>query len=318
MTEQLFRVKVVLALTGVVLLATFFAAGLWAVERFLGRPRRPWERALLQLSVPPFLLGVVLLAWGLFIEADWLEVTRHEVTTPKWPTTVRRRIALVSDFHVDRQSRALGELARALRDAKVDVLVFTGDALNAREATGLFRSALGGLPARLGRVAVRGNHDVTRWADVDLFGTGVATELLSDAPHLLDDGRLAFCGAPWGALEGIEACLARAPTDALVVFAYHSPDLVEALAPRPDLYLAGHTHGGQVALPGYGALLTFSRFDKKYEAGRYQVGETTLFVNRGLGFEPGLPRLRLFARPELTLIDVVGTGRQGAERGGVQ
>jgi predicted MPP superfamily phosphohydrolase len=63
-----------------------------------------------------------------------------------------------------------------------------------------------------------------------------------------------------------------------------------------------------VALPFYGALVTFSRFDKQYEAGRYQVEHTTLYVNRGIGFEPGLPRVRFFARPELTLIDVVGTG----------
>lgn len=307
MTEQLFRVKVVLALAALVLLGVLLGAGFLGWERLGGRPRRPLERALLQLSLPPFVLGVVLLGWGLFIEADWLEVTHHEVRTDKWPTTVRRRLALVSDFHVDRQSRALGELARVLRDAKVDVLVFAGDALNDREATALFRASLGGLPARLGRVAVRGNHDTTRWADVDLFGAGVATELLSDAPHLLDDGRLAFCGAPWGALEGVERCLERAPAGALVVFAYHSPDLVEVVSPRPDLYLAGHTHGGQIALPGYGALITMSRFDKKYESGRKQVGDTTLFVNRGLGFEPGLPRLRLFARPELTLIDVVGT-----------
>lgn len=92
--------------------------------------------------------------------------------------------------------------------------------------------------------------------------------------------------------------------------AYHTPDLVEDLEPPPDLYLAGHTHGGQVALPFYGALVTFSRFGKKYEAGRSQVGPTTLYVNRGIGFEPSLPRVRFMARPELTLIDLVGTADQ--------
>ncbi len=308
MTEQLFRVKVVIFVTGLVLVALLLALGALLVARLRRRPLAAPARWLLALSLPPGALGAVLLGWGLFIEADWLEVTRHEVRTPKWPEGTRRRVALVSDFHADRQSRALGELARELRDAQVDVLVFAGDALNTREATGLFRAALGGLPARLGRVAVRGNHDVARWGDVDLFGAGVAKELLSDEPLLLDEGRFAFCGAPFGALDGVEGCLERAPKRALVVFAYHSPDLVEALDDRPDLYLAGHTHGGQIALPGYGALITFSRFDKKYESGRHEVNGTTLFVNRGLGFEPGLPRVRLFARPELTLIDVVGTG----------
>ena len=53
-------------------------------------------------------------------------------------------------------------------------VVFTGDAINQKEAAPLFRSILGGLPARLGRVAVRGNHDVARWGKVDLFGADVA------------------------------------------------------------------------------------------------------------------------------------------------
>jgi uncharacterized protein len=72
--------------------------------------------------------------------------------------------------------------------------------------------------------------------------------------------------------------------------------------------LAGHTHGGQVRMPFYGALLTMSRFDKKYEMGLHTVSGTSLFVSRGIGFEPRMPRIRFFCRPEIAVIDVVGTG----------
>lgn len=90
--------------------------------------------------------------------------------------------------------------------------------------------------------------------------------------------------------------------------AYHTPDPVEALPPGVDLYLAGHTHGGQVRLPFYGALITMSRFDKRYEMGRYEVNGTTLYVNRGIGSEgDGLGRARLLARPEITVIDLMGS-----------
>ena len=103
--------------------------------------------------------------------------------------------------------------------------------------------------------------------------------------------------------------LERAP-DGLRIVAYHTPDEVEDLAAlSPDRYVAGHTHGGQVRLPFYGALTTASRFDKRYEMGRYQVGPTTLFVTRGIGFEPHpAPRLRFLCRPEIAVLDLVGTG----------
>lgn len=254
-------------------------------------------------------LGALCVGYALLIEADWLEVTRLTVETSKWPAGKVLRVAQVSDLHVDRQTRALSRLNEVLRDEQVDLVVFTGDAINEREAAPLFRSTLGGIPARLGRVAVRGNHDVYRWAKVDLFGGGIATELMSDAPLLLEGGTLALCGAPFRALDGVEGCLASVPPGALSLFVYHSPDLVEELSPAPDLYLAGHTHGGQVALPGYGALITMSNFDKQYECGRYQVGQTTLYVSRGIGFEPHFPRVRFFARPELAIIEIVGTGK---------
>ena len=61
-----------------------------------------------------------------------------------------------------------------------------------------------------------------------------------------------------------------------------------------------------MALPFYGALITLSRFGKRFEAGLYRVEETRLYVNRGVGMEGGrAPRVRFFARPELTVIDLV-------------
>jgi len=72
-----------------------------------------------------------------------------------------------------------------------------------------------------------------------------------------------------------------------------------------DLYCAGHTHGGQVALPFYGALVTFSKYGKRFETGLYRVGETRLYVSRGIGMEGGkIPRVRFCSRPEVTVIEI--------------
>jgi predicted MPP superfamily phosphohydrolase len=214
-------------------------------------------------------------------------------------------IAHLSDLHVDRDSRALIALEKALRELKPDLLIFTGDALNSRDGLTRFQQVITSANPRLGRFAVRGNHDVVRWREVDLYGGGIATELLSDQPLVIDHGQIALCGAPFGAGEVLAGCVARAPAEALTIVAFHSPDEIEALEPRPDLYLAGHTHGGQVRVPFYGAIVTFSRFDKRYEMGRYEVNGTTLYVNRGIGFEPFGPRVRFLSRPELTIIQVV-------------
>jgi len=83
----------------------------------------------------------------------------------------------------------------------------------------------------------------------------------------------------------------------------HSPDLVEAASERGiDLYLAGHTHGGQIRLPLYGAIATSSIYYKEYEAGWFQVERTHLYVSRGLGLEgASAPRARFLCRPEVAV-----------------
>jgi predicted MPP superfamily phosphohydrolase len=97
--------------------------------------------------------------------------------------------------------------------------------------------------------------------------------------------------------------LANGPGDTFNVLLYHSPDLMpEAVELGVDLYLCGHTHGGQIRLPLFGAIITSSAFWKRYEMGRYEEGNTTLYVSRGLGLEGfGAPRARFLASPEIIL-----------------
>ena len=85
---------------------------------------------------------------------------------------------------------------------------------------------------------------------------------------------------------------------------YHTPDLMpQASALGMDLYLAGHTHGGQWRLPGFGSIFTSSRYGKRYEMGLYREGDTVLYVSRGMGMEGfGMPRARLFCPPEVVSI----------------
>lgn len=277
------------------------------------RPISSWERRIAWGSLWSLATGVLCVLYGLFIEADWVEVTRVRIETPKLPAGMSLRLVHLSDLHVDGPTRALDKLPALVNAEKPHLVVFTGDTLNSERGLALARKLFEELEAPRGVYAVRGNHDVWYWQHLDLFGDGVAHELRGAEPLPLLGGALALCGATYGVTGHLEECLRRAGSTFKLV-AYHTPDLVEDLAGhadaavRPDLYLAGHTHGGQVRLPFYGALVTLSKFDKKYEAGRYQVGDTTLYVSRGIGFEPSGPRARFLTRPEVTVIDLEGTG----------
>jgi len=94
--------------------------------------------------------------------------------------------------------------------------------------------------------------------------------------------------------------------DSFNILLYHAPDLApNASTYSFDLQLSGHTHGGQVCLPLYGALYTGSLYKKAFEAGRYLVNGMTLYVTRGLGMEGAVaPRVRVLCHPELIVWDI--------------
>jgi predicted MPP superfamily phosphohydrolase len=273
------------------------------------RPISDGERRIASKLALGFVLLSALLGYGLYVEADWIEVTHTETRSAKLARGTRLRFVHLTDLHVLDRSRALLELPARVNALAPDVVVFTGDSLNAEAGLPLLRELLASFTPRLGTYAVRGNHDVWYYDHLDLFGGGVAAEL-SGSPVAVESGTVALCGDRYDAEDSVAACVARTPEDALRVVLFHTPDLVETLSPLGvDLYFAGHTHGGQVRIPFFGAIATMSKFDKKYEMGAYQVGQTLLYVSRGVGFEPApAPRIRLFCRPEIAVVDVVGEG----------
>jgi predicted MPP superfamily phosphohydrolase len=90
------------------------------------------------------------------------------------------------------------------------------------------------------------------------------------------------------------------------IFLYHTPDLApEAAQAGMDLQLSGHTHGGQLRIPFYGALYAASLYGKAFESGRREIGNLTLYVSRGIGLEGGgAPRMRFNCPPEIVLWEI--------------
>jgi uncharacterized protein len=250
-------------------------------------------------------LTTVCIAYGYFIEPYWIEVTSVDIETEKLQN-VSLRIVQISDTHCDLKIRNEHKLAEIINPLDPDLIVFTGDAINEREALQNFRTMMRGLKAKIGKYAVHGIWDDNQEHSPLFVDTGFQP-LRKEILGLSKDGeRFRLAGFSFSfADEARRAVLDLGPNQ-YTIFLHHHPDLIEDLSDlHVDLYLSGHTHGGQVALPLYGALMTLSKFGKKYEAGRYIVGRTTLYVNRGIGMEGGYaPRVRFLARPEITVLNI--------------
>jgi predicted MPP superfamily phosphohydrolase len=259
---------------------------------------------------------------AMVIYATWIEpfrigVTQDTLRSPKLAGPTPLRLLHISDLHVERITPRERDLLRLVEELAPDVVVITGDYLSLSsvhdpQAHAEARSLL----TRLCEVARVPIYAITGSPPVDLPGVvpGIfrglpITWLLDEVVETYVNGHaLRLVGLRCtrersidgprlrGLLEGQDKAL-------FTMLLYHSPDLMpEAVELGVDLYLCGHTHGGQVRLPVFGALITSSDFGKRYEMGRYRKGDTTLYVSRGLGMEGlGAPRARFLAPPEIVL-----------------
>ena len=254
--------------------------------------------------------------WGSFVEPRRLEVETVHV-----PVDARRalpqplRVGVLADL----QARRVGAHERRAVDGLLalapDLILLPGDVAQIwprtpDEAREEFRALLARLEAPLGVFVVRGNSDDRRFLDSILEGTSV--RLLDDETvHLERDGlRIALCGldldhralSSGAALDGL---VRESGVDELRLVVTHLPDAVHVLPQEGvDLLIAGHTHGGQVVVPGFGPPLTLTSVPRDVAAGGLSVLDgQRVYVSRGVGMERGwAPPLRLFCPPELTLL----------------
>lgn len=243
-------------------------------------------------------------------ELDEIEVTRHELPLPGLgPAFDGYRISQLSDVHMDgwmtpeRLMRAV-ELANA---EAPDLVAFTGDFVSYHMPvdTGALVRAFRSLSAPDGVAAVLGNHDhLTGAGGVRRLGRAAGVDELTNEVRTLRRGRdslhLAGIDDLQEGLPRINRVLERLPEDGAAVLLSHSPDFADVAGPtgRFGLQLSGHSHGGQIRLPPFGALYK-PPYSEHYPLGLYEVARMRLYTNRGLG-TVHLP-LRLNCRPEVSV-----------------
>jgi uncharacterized protein len=241
-----------------------------------------------------------------------LTVGEADVTIPGLPAAFDGTTLLfVSDVHAGPflSKAALADAFERLATLRPDVVIHGGDLATSNVAeAAVHHEALVSLTAPLGVFAVFGNHDhYTR----DIAGVAALYErtgirVLNNAAASLakGDARVALAGIDdWNfgrprldqALDEARRLVPAGP----VVLVSHNPDaFFEAARRGVALTLAGHTHGGQVRIPGRPVLVRMSRY--RLDEGRYEHDRSQIVVSRGLGVS-GIP-LRLFCPPEALLV----------------
>jgi len=281
----------------------------------ISRSRPPKAAACLSGAVQ---LGLALAAfYGLYIEPFRLTVSELAQPAPAFFPDRPLRILHLTDLHFEHPTRREAEILEQAAVLQPDLVVLTGDYINPSyiddpQTLEETRQILAQLHAPYGVYAVNGTVDSPGHMAA-LFDGLESARVLDDEVEVLSfpGGGLALVGVTNTRDRTRDAAVLRALVDGLPggaysILLYHTPDLIEAAsAAGLDLYLAGHTHGGQVRLPWYGALITFSAYGKRYEMGKYIVGGTTLYVSRGLGLEGwGAPRIRFLCPPEMEVVEL--------------
>lgn len=286
--------------------------GLWR-----RRSRRP---VLVALGLPLCGLLVGVLAWGTWIEPARLEIVHEHADLPDWPSDEPLTIALMADLHHGPNSGRgrLAKLVEAINAASPDVVLIAGDltaypGVPNLESLGL----LGDLRSRLGTYAVLGNHDYygsvaqRRELQAVLAGAGVRV-MQNEVERLIPGVALVGIDSARAGRADVANTFGRLLPGRFVIGLAHEPETFVPLADRlVPLVLAGHTHGGQIRLPGWGALVpvtalhasdTSLPLPRDKQAGWFKSGDSHLYITRGVGTTG--PRARLFCRPELTLLTV--------------
>lgn len=264
-------------------------------------------------------IPIPVLIWSTWIEPFdlRLETARVAVASERLGQDPLR-IAVIADL----QATSVGDHERAAIDGVLeqspDLILFPGDLIQVSSkhfprVEPEFRELLSRLEAPLGVYAVVGNTDRPDQLRSLFEGTNLRLLYNESVQLVHGDRRITLAGVQLNAFgsvaQGTLRSLEHTPGDGdLRILLTHTPDVALDLPPNPrtDLVVAGHTHGGQVVVPGFGPPIILSSVPRSVgRGGLHRIDGRTVYVSRGVGWERGrAPRIRFLAPPEISLLIV--------------
>lgn len=258
-----------------------------------------------------FILVVpLILVYSLWVEPNWLRTTQKSIEIAGIAQGQPIKIVHLSDLHTKTFSRS-DYLVEKVNSQKPDIIVITGDVFDGRwNDLNYIDSYLAPLKATYGKYFVYGNNEYHKRVDIKAFSTHLEKSgyvVLQNSNIKLDirNQTLWLIGVddPHTGRDNLAKAL-QGVGDGPKVLLAHSPEIInDAVKEGIDLVLVGHTHGGQMRLPGLRNTIVNVRSGyEEYLRGLYQVGNTQMYVNRGIG-TTRLP-MRLFVPPEIAVFDL--------------
>ena len=266
------------------------------------------HNVLMKIKIVVAVIALFLLAvWAIFIEPNLLFVKHYRIKNENLSGI---RIVFASDFHLRKnQEYRLKQVIKKINEQKPDILLLGGDfidGINLEKSFSLQKTAiyLSKINAPYGIYCVLGNHEY--WSE----DTALKEILIKHGISVLsNENKLIKVRGKKLYISGVEDSSSAEPDidKALknigqnVIVLTHSPDIFPKVPDSVFLTLAGHTHGGQVHLPFYGALFIPSEFGKRYSDGLIIEGKKKMIVTRGIG--TSTIHIRFNCPPEIIVID---------------
>lgn len=255
-----------------------------------------------------FVACIVLALYAMFIEPRFVQVTRQRVLFENYPADEPpMKITLMGDFHCGpyMSPKRVRRIVRMSNREVPDVVLLDGDFVSGTaQNINSCAPELARLRTKRGTFAVLGNHDYWEGAE------HVAKALRRNGIDVIINGNRKLSNGVWlVAMDDVwtgrpdpEAAFAGVPENAVRIALTHSPNLFPHIKGRNCLALTGHTHAGQIDIPGIPRNQLPGLLNFEYIRGWYRDGNSRLYVNRGLGVVN--PPLRFRARPEITILTI--------------
>ncbi|MBY0358152.1 MAG: metallophosphoesterase [Candidatus Obscuribacterales bacterium] len=238
------------------------------------------------------------------------------------------RVLHLSDLHLSKPESVKIDFVRRVTDDDFDLILFTGDIFE--NYSGIeYASQLISRQPRLGSYAVLGNHDYYNYTmfhrtlgrlhkkfrypkeyrDVEpmveaLENAGITVLRNTSKSHEEEKVHIVGVDYPGISDADLKKLVQSAPKNHAILLLFHVPKNLKRYAELGvHMAFGGHTHGGQVRVPGVGALITDSELPRHEASGLLWRGNTAIHISRGLGADPRT-NFRLFCPPHASIINI--------------